>query len=163
MQAAPLSSLPDRRRLEAAQGYLILAMTAEAEAELAGLSSAARQLPATLALRLELHQRAGEWAPMRELASHLASVCPEQVQWWISWAYASRRADSLESALAILERGKILHGAEAFVHFNLACYFAQLRRLPNARAALRQAIRLDPACRQMAREESDLAPLRAVR
>lgn len=163
MQAAQHSSPLDRRRLEAAEGYLILAMGTEAKAELDALSTAARQLPATLALRIELHQQAGEWAPMQELAGHLASMHPEQAQWWISWAYAARRADSLESALAILERGKILHGAEAFVHFNLACYFAQLRRLPAARAALRQAIRLDPSCRQLARDEPDLAPLRAVR
>lgn len=163
MQTQPRIPSPDQRRLEAAEGYLVLAMEAEAAAELDALSVLARQIPATLALRLELHQRAGEWEPMRELASHLASLHPEQAQWWISWAYAARRADSLEDALGILERGRILHGAEAFVHFNLACYLAQLRRLPAARVALRQAIRLNSACRQMAREEPDLAPLRAVR
>ncbi len=153
----------DRRRLEAAEGYLVLDMPGEAEAELDSLSEAARRLPAGLAMRLMLHQQRKQWAPMRDIACHLTSVHPEDAQWWISWAYAARRTESLTSALGILERARALHGAEAFIHFNLACYFAQLRRLPAARAALRQAIRLNAACRQMAREEPDLAPLRAVR
>lgn len=156
-------TLDDRRRLEAAQGYLTLAMRAEAEAELNALSAPARQCPASLGLRLQLHQEAGEWPAMRDLGCHLAGVYPEEAQWWLSWAYAARRAESLENALEILQRARTLHAAEAFIHFNLACYLAQLRRLPDARDALRQAIRLNPACRPMAREEPDLAPLRAGR
>jgi Flp pilus assembly protein TadD len=152
--------IEDRRRLLAAEGYLALGMPHEAEAELSGITLAKRRLPEALGLRIALCQQTGAWESMRETACHLATIQPSESQWWISWAYAVRRSDSLDKALEILLQAKRLHAGEAILHFNLACYLAQLGRLEEARASLREAIRLHKGCRRMARDEPDLAPLR---
>ena len=44
------------------------------------------------------------------VASHPVKVDPETVGWWISLAYALRRAESVEKAEAILLRGRRSHG-----------------------------------------------------
>jgi tetratricopeptide (TPR) repeat protein len=152
----------DCRRLLACEGYLELGMTVEAEAELNGIPPKKRNLPAPSALKLSLCQQTGAWQPMRDIARRLAKAQPSEAQWWISWAYAARRTESLAKALKILRRSLDLHGKEAIIHFNLACYLAQLGQIDEARQSLRAAIRLNEDCRRMAREEADLAPLRNV-
>jgi tetratricopeptide (TPR) repeat protein len=48
----------------------------------------------------------------------------------------------------------------AIIHFNLACYDAQLGRLAEARKRLRQAIQIDEGFATLARKDPDLEPIR---
>jgi hypothetical protein len=96
---------------------------------------------------------------MRTVARSLALNDPDEVQWPVSWAYATRRADSIEAArLILLEAVERLPGA-AILHYNLACYECQLGEVEVARARLKHAIALEPACRARALEDDDLKPL----
>jgi hypothetical protein len=98
------------------------------------------------------------------VASHLVKVDPETVGWWISLAYALRRAESVEKAEAILLRGRRSHGGwctavspsaipktqaihpnVAMIAFTLACYASVAGRMEDAKQTRGMHI-LDPAC-----------------
>jgi len=68
-------------------------------------------------------------------------------------------ADQLEDK-NVLARGVGLHPREAMLHFNLACYEAQLGQLDDARAFLDTACGLNPEFKELAKTDPDLAPLR---
>jgi tetratricopeptide (TPR) repeat protein len=84
---------------------------------------------------------------------------PDNVQWSVSWAYAARRADSINAARLILLEAVERQPEAAILHYNLACYECQLGDLEVAKARLRHAINLDDGFRAMALEDEDLEPL----
>lgn len=148
-----------RRRLDAAAGYLELGMFEDATAELAGIPVVAPHARQLLGMRALVAQAAGNWALMGEAAGELVRQWPDDSNHWIWLAYAMRRSRSLEEAEDILLASLKHHETEPVVHFNLACYAAQLGKLELARERLRRAIALDPAVRRMARNDPDLKPL----
>jgi hypothetical protein len=57
-------------------------------------------------------------------------------------------------------RGLGLHPREPMLHFNLACYEAQLGNLADARVFLETACGLNANFVELAKNDDDLAPLR---
>ena len=53
------------------------------------------------------------------VASHLVRVEPQNEAWWISLAYAVRRAESVEKAEAILLRAQAVHPKVAMIAVTL--------------------------------------------
>lgn len=149
----------DQSFLIAAQGYTELGMHLDANEELEKISPDVRHDPAVLEVRLHIYLQLEKWDLMQAVASHLAKHDPEQPQWAISWAYATRRAVSIEAAKQILLEALELHPDESILHFNLACYECQLGNMEAAKARLSKAITLDKQFRQLALEENDLEPL----
>ncbi len=86
-------------------------------------------------------------------------VQPENAGWWISLAYAVRRAESVEKAEAILLRAQAIHPQFAVIAFNLACYASVTGRFEEAKTRLQHAIDLDKDIREMALDDEDLRPL----
>ena len=84
---------------------------------------------------------------------------PENAQWSISLAYATRRAQSIEAARRILLEAVERHPGEPILHYNLACYECQLGDIEVTKARLAHAFKLEPKCRLMALDAEDLAPL----
>lgn len=84
------------RRILEVQGYAELGLFDEAEAELARLDP---DLEAVGVLHCDLLSRQSKWEEMRALAEGFARRSPESSQWWISLAYAVRRAESVEGTL----------------------------------------------------------------
>ncbi len=76
-------------------------------------------------------------------------------------AYATRRAESIHAAHAILTRTAGLHPNDGTIHFNLACYEAQMGSLERAKAHLTRATAIDAKFKLMALEDPDLEPLGA--
>jgi Flp pilus assembly protein TadD len=70
------------------------------------------------------------------VANHLVKVEPENSGWWINLAYATRRCEGIESAEAILLRGRELQHDNAMIEFNLACYASVADRFEEAKARL---------------------------
>lgn len=77
----------------------------------------------------------------------------------MSLAFATRRAESVQAAKAVLLRAFALLPKEAILHYNLACYECRLGNLDAARERLRGAFELEPRFRQAVLEDEDLAPL----
>jgi tetratricopeptide (TPR) repeat protein len=116
-------------------------------------------VPEVLAVRLLIYNGLKRWELMQSVAAKLNYYDPSEVQWWVSLAFAKRRAESIEDATAVLLRGVALHPKEAILHYNLACYECQLGNLNGAKERLRVAFKLEPRFRMAALDDDDLAPL----
>lgn len=150
-----------RRRLSYARGYLELGMVAEAAAELEGIPGEDHSVE-VVAVRLAVLQEQKNWPALCALAGELARRSPEEAAAWITWAYATRRADSLEAAERILLEGETHHPNEPTIQFNLGCYACQRGDLKLARRRVARAVALDPKFGALAQSDPDLAPLRAA-
>ena len=150
-----------QRRISYAQGYLALGMVAEAAAELAQLPAADSRRTEALAVRLAVLHAQKKWAEVCELARDLVRHSPAEPALWVTWAYATRRSESLAAAEKILREAAAHHPVEATIQFNLGCYACQRGDLVAARALVDRAIALDPKFEQLAATDPDLEPLRA--
>jgi predicted Zn-dependent protease len=150
-----------QRRLSHAQGYLALGMVAEAAAELDRIAGPDAQNPEVLAVRLAVLHEQKNWPAVRDLARDLVRRTPEEAALWVTWAYATRRADSLAEAEKILREAEQHHPTEPTIQFNLGCYACQRGDLAEARSRVDRAIKLDRKYADLAATDPDLAPLRA--
>jgi tetratricopeptide (TPR) repeat protein len=158
-QGQTIPMLP-RRRISHAQGYLALGMAAEAEAELDRIEGPDASLPEVTALRLAALHEQEKWPEVRALAATMVKRSPDEAGLWVTWAYATRRAESLAAAESILREAEQLHPADATIQFNLGCYACQRGELAAARARVDRAIALDRKYADLAATDPDLAALR---
>ena len=151
-----------KRRISHAQGYLALGMVAEAAAELEKLPTEDAQRPEALAVRLAVLHEQQKWIEVRDLSRAMVTRTPSEPALWVSWAYATRRAESLEAAEKILRDAEAQHPTEPTIQFNLGCYACQRGDLIAARAHVDRAIALDPKFAELAATDPDLGPLRSA-
>jgi lipopolysaccharide biosynthesis regulator YciM len=149
-----------QRRLLAASGFAELSLFQEAVQELEELPDASKELPAVLAVWLEVYQHWQKWSEAESVAAHLVEMEPQEPNWPIARAYAIRRGRGLAFAHEVL-----LQASEEFpdcgtIQFNLACYAAQLGQLDEARRRLCRAIEIDKAFSAMAKIDPDLESIR---
>ena len=144
------------RLLTEAIGYIELGMFQEAWETLETLPAEQRGLADVLKVRLEIYRGLGKYEGMEAVASHLCRILPDDSQNWIDSAYAQRRHLGLDVAEKTLIEALKRFPEEPTIHFNLACYACQQGRLEEARGRLSEAIRLEPAFKQMALEDEDL-------
>jgi tetratricopeptide (TPR) repeat protein len=150
---------PDRQHWQAATGYVELGMFLEADAELDKIDPFNRAAPEVLALRIGIYRRLEKWELMQEIARRLAEFQPDDIQWTLSLAYATRRANSIEAAKKVLLSAEPRFPKEAAIRYNLACYFCQTGDIPSAKNYLKQAFEIDLSLRLAALEDEDLKAL----
>jgi len=148
-------------RLAHVRGYLGLGMIEDASAELDQVPPDLARATEVLALRVLVLQEQAKWPTLVSVASELVLRQPMEPGWWIAWAYAVRRSQTLDAAEAILLEGERKHPREATIQFNLGCYACLRGDLTEARRRVDQALSLDPSFRDVAMSDPDLAPLRA--
>ena len=102
-----------------------------------------------------------KWELLAVVAKKLAEWNPKEPGFFIELAYATRRAESIHAAHAILTRAAGLHPNDGTIQFNLACYEAQIGSLYLAKAHLKRALEVEEKFRLMALEDPDLEPLLA--
>ena len=134
-------------------------MFLEANEQLENIDPFSRVAPEVLALRVDIYCSLQKWELMREVSERLYECQPENLQWLISYAYASRRAESVDAARNILINSLPKFPSEAIIYYNLACYDCQLGQIESAKQYLKQAFRIDPNWRLQALEDEDLKPL----
>ena len=150
---------PDHQYWRAAVGYVELGMFVEADSELDKIDPFCRSLPEVLAVRLAIYRGLKKWELMQQIAKRLKEFEPDNVQWTISLAYATRRAYSIDVAMEILLNAVAKFPKEAAIRYNLACYHCQRGEIENANRYLKQAFEIDPNWRKAALEDEDLKPL----
>ena len=150
---------PDQKFFEAACGYAQLGMFLDANEELEKVDPYCRAAPEILALRVAIYRGLKKWELMAAISKRLAEFQPNDVQWTVSFAYAVRRANSIEAAKEILLEAEQKFPKEAVIKYNLACYFCQLGNLETAKNYLKRAFEIDPNWRLQALEDEDLKPL----
>lgn len=154
-----MSGPPVSAALLRAEGYFELGMHADAEAEIAALPAEERGRAEVIAFRISCLFALKRWAEAAVLVRGRTEANPENATWWIQYAYATRRAESVEAAEKILLSGLKQHPEEAMIWFNLSCYACVTGRLDDARDRLAQAYGLDKACLELARTDEDLRPI----
>jgi tetratricopeptide (TPR) repeat protein len=147
---------PDQQHWQAAAGYVELGMFLEADTELDKIDPFNRAAPEVLAIRLAIYHGLKKWELMQEIAKRLAEFQPDDIQWTISLAYATRRAGSIHAAKEILLDAKLKFPKEAIIFYNLACYECQLGEIKNAKDYLKKAFEIDSNWRATALDDQDL-------
>jgi len=150
---------PDQQYWQAAVGYVELGMFAEADSELDKIDPFCRALPEILAVRLAIYRGLEKWELMQQIAKRLTQFQPDDNQWTISLAYASRRVDSIRAAKEILLNAESKFPKDAAIKYNLACYFCQTGDIKTAKNYLKQAFEIDLSWRMAALEDEDLKVL----
>ena len=83
---------------ERASGYFALEMFDESERELRALPKEERWVKNARMMLVGIRQEQGNWKSVQEIARGLRLEFPDEDDWWISDAYATRRCDSIETA-----------------------------------------------------------------
>lgn len=152
-----------RKRLESAEGYLMLEMDDEAWAELEDLS--VDDLPtrddkaAYLALVLELALRSKDWDLGARIAEALVVVKPSHIPAYVHGAYCLHELGQTDKARALLIAGPADLRDEPLYFYNLGCYHAVLGDRLQALACLHEAFQRDPKLKKTARKDPDLQGL----
>jgi len=138
------SSIPTRKRLDYARGYIGLGMLKEAAEELGAIESDKQDSLAVRHVRVDLAMEAKQWERVVELTPPIAEASPKDEQVWISWAYALRELQRVQESREVLLKAEKEHGHKsAILHYNLACYACLLGYLEEANKRLKRAIKLD--------------------
>ncbi len=145
-----------KSRITAAQGYIELGMPLEANEELEQIDADQRSHTEVLALRVKIYLALKKWDLMQTVAKRLSLIEPDDPQWTVSWAYATRRAESMEAARIILVNAVERLPNVAIFHYNLACYECLLGNLETAKSRLKRTFDLEPRYRLKALEDEDL-------
>src|SRR6476660_677840 len=122
---------PDQQYWQAAVGYVELGMFQDANDQLEKIDPFNRAAPEVLAIRLAIYRGLEKWELMQEIAKRLKEFEPDNVQWTISLAYATRRAYSTEVAMKILLSAEPKFPKEAAIPYNLAWRASRSRCLPH--------------------------------
>jgi len=150
---------PDRQYWHAALGYVELGMFADAADELEKIDPLLRAAPEVLAVRVAIYHGLKKWDLLQVVAQKLAEYEVQNIDWIISYAYATRRVESIKAARKILLNAERKFPKEAVIKYNLACYFCQLGDLETAKNYLKRAFEIDLNWRMQALEDEDLKPL----
>jgi Flp pilus assembly protein TadD len=150
-----------QRHVLAANGYCELGMFGEAERALEEIDEEDKSRKEVLAARADLYMAAQKWSAVAEVARYLVDLEPENAAWWINLAYATRRADSIDKAQAVLLQARKLHPENAIIAFNLSCYACVTGHVEQAKTHLKHAMALDSKIRALALRDEDLQTLRS--
>src|SRR5260370_14273792 len=134
-------------------------MFLEADTELDRIDPFNRAAPEVLALRIAIYLGLEKWELMQEIAKRLAEFEHDHIQWTISLAFATRRANSIQAAKELLLSAEPKFPNEPAIKYNLACYFCQTGDIQNAKRYLTKAFEIDLNWRMAALADEDLKPL----
>jgi tetratricopeptide (TPR) repeat protein len=149
---------PDQQYWQAAVGYVELGMFQDANDQLEKIDPFNRAAPEVLAVRLAIYRGLKKWELMQQIAKRLKQFEPDNVQWTISLAYATRRAYSIDVAMEILLDAEAKFPREAAIPYNLACYYCQLGEMEKAKRYLKESFEIDLNWRKPALDDEDLRP-----
>ena len=155
----PSQSHETRRALSAADGYLFLDLPEEALTELESIDLNDRNdAPVLLArTRVLLHMR--RWREAERLALRGAAEHPDQEEFTVQRAFALQQLKRGEQARNVLLAAPEWIRRSGILHYNLACYEAQLGDLNAARHCIGIAISMNAAMRKNAKADPDLEAL----
>jgi len=145
-----------------ATGYLKLGMLEQARIELAALPDDLLWGKQKKTMLMEIFQRFEKWDSMQSFAYGLRMEFPQESEWWVADAYATRRCLSIEKAREILVEALDYHYDDAIIHYNLACYACQLGSLSECLDFLKEAVNRNDRYKALALEDEDLKDVRAA-
>lgn len=158
----PPHQLSAQVHLDRARGYFELEMFQEVEIELRAVNDQSPWSKQKRAILTFLHQELEQWGLMQGFAKSLRLEFPDEEGWWVSEAYATRRADSLDKARKVLLEGLTVHYESAIIRYNLACYACLLGSLGECVDFLKEAVHRNAKYKTLALEDEDLEMVHEV-
>lgn len=149
-----------QRRIAAAQGYVELALYAEAREELATLPVAAHGRVDVIEITLLCLMGEKRWEEAFALASRLCDQEPSEPGGFIHAAFCLHEMGRTAEALDFLGRGPAALRTKSVFYYNMGCYHAKMGHMDKALHYLTQSFEMDDSLRSYARKDVDLAPLR---
>ena len=152
---------PDCHYLAAAEGWLGLGNSVEAEGELERISYNSRAHPEALRVRYHLYEATRKWELAAETAQTLCQILPHRPFGWIHLAYSLHELKRTREAYNVLLPVADKFPEEYILRYNLACYACQLGNVEEARQWLEKAIVLagSSEVKKTALNDPDLEPL----
>lgn len=152
------------RRVEAAEGYLLLDMPEHALKELAAVAGDAQRDPEiefeVARLRGEAYRQQEEFETGLGHFEQADGQRPGDLSVMIGMAWCLKRTDRLTRAIDVMQAAYEFHPEEPIVLYNLACYYALADDKTNALSWLGRAIRMEGGLRNLIAEETDFDSLR---
>lgn len=154
-------SNPERRQLEAAEGWLMLGNPLEAHEELEKITGENSYHPAVLAMRWQVYAAAQWWEAAYVVSKALCEFAPRSAEAWICQANTVRHYKGVVEAWNLLLGIVNRFSDDAVIRYNLACYAAQMGLMEDACGWLVQAFEREDAIqlKLAAIYDPDLAPL----
>lgn len=152
---------PDSHYLAAAEGWLGLGNSHEAERELDQISFALRAHPEVLRVRYHLYEAGRKWELAAETAQNLCHLLPDTPFGWIHLAYSLHELKRTREAYNVLMPVVDKFPEEYILRYNLACYACQLGNIEEARQWLDKAMALGGSdeVKKTALTDPDLQPM----
>jgi len=156
---ADRSSREWQKPLLAADGYLYLGMPAHALAELESIDSTSQHASPVLRARVRVLLHLKRWTEANSLSAAGNSLYPEENEFTVQRAFALHQMKKGIDAAQVLLSAPEWIRRTGILHYNLACYEAQLGDLSTARQCIKVAIEINSAFKKNARTDPDLARL----
>ncbi|MBQ18752.1 MAG: hypothetical protein CMJ65_16705 [Planctomycetaceae bacterium] len=152
------------RRIEAAEGYLLLEMSERALRELREVESLVDEDSThcfeLTRLRAEAFRQLEDYREGARQFLAAQAMDREDLSVSIGLAWCLKRSDRLDEAIDVMLAAYELHNDEAIVLYNLSCYFALAGDKTNALSWLGRALRMEASLRSLILEETDFDGLR---
>ncbi len=149
-----------QRLADQIDGWLDLRCPDRAIALLGPLLAEPTARAAGLAMRVRALARLGNYRDALPDLAELRTAAPEESWIDLTEAWCRKRAGDLPGAIRCLETLVLRDHRSDVAHFNLACYLALAGEHDRAIDELTLACGLDEHCRDFARDDPDLDPLR---
>jgi tetratricopeptide (TPR) repeat protein len=148
-----------RRALRAADGYLYLGLATEALDELNSTPEPEREYPDVMLARNRVLLHLRRWREVEAIAARGIEQHPERDEFTVQRAFALHKLKKGEKAMDVILSAPEWIRRTGILHYNLACYEAQLGDMKTARQCINVAIQMNEAMRKNAKSDPDLQEL----
>jgi tetratricopeptide (TPR) repeat protein len=145
--------------LLAADGYLYLGMPAQALEEIDSIEDSAQNTSPVLRARVRILLHMKRWSEANSLSEAGASLYPDENEFTVQRAFALHQLKKGTDAVRVLLSAPEWIRRTGILHYNLACYEAQLGDLTTARQCIDAAIEINSSFKKNAKSDPDLARL----
>lgn len=147
------------RALQAADGYLFLGMPDEALDELGAVPREDSKQAMVLLARTRVLLHLKRWREAEKLAAHGADAHPDHEEFTVQRAFALHQLKQGDEAMNVILQAPEWIRQTGIIHYNLACYEAQLGDLTTARQCIKVACQMNKAMKKNAAIDPDLRAL----
>jgi len=147
------------RSILAADGYLYLGLPREALRELDEISGDGRNASGVLRARIRVLLHLKRWKEAEVLSGRGTQLYPDENEFMVQRAFALHQQEKGNEAVQVILNAPEWIRRTGILHYNLACYEAQLGDLRTARQCIRAAIEINSSFKKNAKTDPDLQRL----